>query len=231
MEKYSIAIVDDHNLVAKAFTKLLHNFEKYQVLYEVSNGKELIEKIHFGHVPDLVLLDVNMPVMNGYETAIWLKNNYPRIKILALSMNNEEQSIIGMLRNGVGGYVLKDSKPSQLKAAIDDVMEKGFHYSEYITNKLIQNLNLGKLKSPVEQLGLNEREMVFLQHACSDLIYSEIADKMCLSTRTIDGYRESVFQKMGVKSRVSMVVEAIKLGLINLNLNHQKSILHKPERL
>lgn len=208
--KYKIAVVDDHQLVAKAFAGLIQKFEQYEVMYEANNGKELMHNFRLKMIPDIVLLDINMPEMNGFETAIWLKNNYPEVKVLALSMNDEEKSIVGMLRNGAKGYLVKGCTPSELKKALDTLVEKGFYYSEFVTDKLVKSLNPDVLKSPIEKLGLNEREVEFVRLACSELSYNEIADKMCVSPRTVDGYRESVFVKMGVKTRVGMVMFAMK---------------------
>jgi two-component system invasion response regulator UvrY len=214
--KTTIAIVDDHELMAKALSGLIQKYEDYEVLYEVLGGKELIQRIKLNMIPDIVLLDINMPEMDGYETALWLKNNYPEIKILALSMNDKEESIVKMLRNGAGGYLLKGCKPHELKLALDSIVQKGFYYTEYVTSQLIKSLNPETFQNPLDILGLNDRETQFVKLSCSDLTYAEIADKMCVSPRTVDGYRESVFQKMGVKSRVGMVLEAIRLKIFEV---------------
>lgn len=211
-----VAIVDDHQLVAKAISGLIQKLEHYDVMYEVESGKELMRHFKLKMVPDIVLLDINMPDMDGYETALWLKNNYPEVKVLALSMYDKEDAIVGMLRNGARGYLLKGCRPAELKEALDAIVKKGFYYTEYVTDRLIRNLNPEKILNPVEQLGLNSREIQFIEFACSEFTYNEIADKMCVSPRTVDGYREQVFQKMGVKTRVGVVMEAIKLGLVKI---------------
>lgn len=212
--KYTIGIVDDHTLVAKAFSGLIQRYEKYEVLYEVESGKELIRYFKLKMIPDIVLLDINIPEMNGYEIALWLKINYPEVKILALSMNDDEQSIVGMLRNGARGYLVKGCSPIELKNALDTIIEKGFYYSEFVTDHLIKSLNSEKVLSPIDAFNLTEREVSFINWACSDLTYYEIANKMCVSPRTVDGYRESVFMKLGVKSRVSLVMFAIKHKMV-----------------
>jgi two-component system invasion response regulator UvrY len=214
--KTSIAIVDDHELMAKALSGLVQKFDNYDVIFEVSSGAELIQRLRLKMIPDIVLLDINMPDMDGYEVAQWLKNNYPEIKILALSMNDKEEAIVKMLRNGAKGYLLKGCKPHELKQALDSIAQKGFYYTEYVTSQLIKSLNPENFQNPVDLLGLNDREKTFIQLSCSDLTYVEIADKMCVSPRTVDGYRESVFQKMNVKSRVGMVLEAIRLQIVKL---------------
>ncbi|TAG62615.1 MAG: DNA-binding response regulator, partial [Runella slithyformis] len=161
MTKTTIAIVDDHELMAKALSGLVQKYEEYEVLYEVSNGQELLERIRQNNVPDVVLLDINMPVMNGFETALWLKNNHPHVKVLALSMNDREESIVGMLRNGARGYLLKGCKPSELKQALDAIVQKGFYYTEYITGQLIRSLSPDSFQNAFDHLGFNEREIEF----------------------------------------------------------------------
>ncbi|PLK43205.1 MULTISPECIES: response regulator transcription factor [Emticicia] len=211
-----VAIADDHQLVAKAISGLIQKIDPYDVIFEVENGKELVRYFNLGMVPDIVLLDINMPEMDGYETALWLKTNYPDVKVLALSMYDKEESIVTMLRNGAKGYLLKGCRPSELKDALDAIMTKGFYYTEYLTDRLVKSLNSEKSKNPAEQLGLNSRELQFIEYACSELTYNEIADLMCVSPRTVDGYREQVFMKLGVKSRVGVVLEAIKSGIIKI---------------
>lgn len=214
--KTQIAIVDDHELMARALSGLVQKFEDYEVIYEVFSGEELLQRIRLGMIPEIVLLDINMPDMDGYEVAHWLRNNYPDVKILALSMNNKEAAIVKMLRNGARGYLLKGCKPHELKQGLDSIVQKGFYYTDYLTSQLIKSLNPENMMDPVELLSINERELQFIRLSCSDLTYVEIADQMCVSPRTVDGYRESVFLKMNVKSRVGMVLEAIRLGLFEL---------------
>jgi DNA-binding NarL/FixJ family response regulator len=212
--KHKIVIADDHALVAQAIAGLIQKMEEYEVMYEVGNGVELIQKFKLQMIPDIVLLDINMPEMDGYETALWLKNNYPEVKVLALSMHDKEDAIVGMLRNGAKGYLLKGCRPSELKAALDSIIHKGFYYTEYITDKLLKNLNPEHIKDPIAELGLNDREMAFIRMACTELTYTEIADKMNCSPRTVDGYREQIFQKLSVKTRVGIAMEAMRLGIV-----------------
>lgn len=213
-----IAIVDDHELMAKALSGLVQKFDGYDVIFEVSSGAAMIQRLELNMLPDIVLLDINMPDMDGYEVALWLKSNHPSIKVLALSMNDKEESIVKMLRSGAVGYLLKGCKPQELKQALDSVIKKGFYYTEFITSQLIKSLTPEKLTNPVNGLGINDREKRFIELSCSDLTYVEIADKMCVSPRTVDGYRESVFQKMNVKSRVGMVLEAIKMKMVDISI-------------
>jgi two-component system invasion response regulator UvrY len=167
-------------------------------------------------VPDLVLLDINMPLKDGFETARWLRDNHPDVRVMALSMLDNEQSIIRMLRMGAKGYILKDTHPREFKTALDTVMQKGFYYSEMVTGKLINAVNnLDTAADEVTTLvKLTEKEIEFLKLACTEMTYKEIADKMNLSPRTIDGYRDALFEKLKVRTRVGLVMYAIKNDIV-----------------
>jgi DNA-binding NarL/FixJ family response regulator len=214
----SVAIVDDHILLRNGLANLIRGLETYAVLFEANNGKDFIKQLQPRYLPDIVLLDINMPEMDGYETALWLKRNYPGIKILALSMYDNENAIIRMMKNGAKGYILKDIDPNEFRHALDSLVRKGFYYSELITGKLIHAVNqLDDQDQDIKNLiSLNEREIEFLKLACTEMTYKEIAEKMFLSARTIDGYRDTLFEKLGVKSRVGLVLYAIKNNIVNL---------------
>lgn len=208
-----VAIADDHTLLRKALAKLVASFDEYAVLFEADNGKEIKKKINEHLVPDLVLLDVNMPEMDGFETAAWLNKNYPKIKVLALSMFSDERTIIRMLRQGARGYVMKNIDPDELKKALDSVMKKNFYLSEEISGKIISGLH--KDADRVEEPpSLTQREKDFLRLICSEITYKDIAAKMFVSPRTVDEYRNSLFEKLKVKSRVGLVMYAMRNGLV-----------------
>jgi DNA-binding NarL/FixJ family response regulator len=214
MEK-KVALVDDHVLLRNGLASLLKNLG-YTVLFEADNGKDFLSKLKTDSLPDLVLLDINMPQMDGYETALWLKRNHPGVKILALSMYDDENAIIRMLKNGAKGYILKDTEPAELRSAIEAILTKGFYYSEMVTGRLIHTINtMDDEGSSIKNItGLNDRETEFLKLAATEMTYKEIADKMHLSPRTIDGYRDALFEKLNLKSRVGLVLFAIKNGIV-----------------
>ena len=136
----SVALVDDHSLLRIGLAQLVQSLG-YEVPFEADDGKEFMEKLDKANLPDLVLMDINMPEMDGFETTQWLKQNHPDVKVLALSMYDNENSIIRMLKCGAKGYILKDSEPAELKAAIEDVMNKGYYYSDLVSGKLIHAIN------------------------------------------------------------------------------------------
>jgi two-component system invasion response regulator UvrY len=213
IKKIQVGIVDDHSLLRKALAKLIGSFESYAVLFEGDNGKDLKNIITQNIIPDMVLLDVNMPDMDGYETVRWLHKNYPQIKVLALSMFSDENTIIRMLRLGAKGYILKNIEPEELKLALDSIMKKDFYLSEYISGKIISGLHKD-LGNPEDPVVLNDKEKEFLRLVCSELSYKDIADKMFISPRTVDNYRQTLFEKLKVRTRVGLVMFAIKNSLV-----------------
>jgi len=212
----TIAIADDHQLLAQALSDLIQKFEGYDVLYVAENGRDLIERFPTQGIPDILLLDIHMPEMDGFETAAYLQQHHPDLKILTLSMMDRDEHVSRMIRYGVRGYLLKGSRPSELRQALDDIRTKGFYYSEFLTRHLLQSIQEAKITVNPALSQLNDRELQFLKLACSDLTYAEIAELMFVSVRTIDGYRESLFHKFRVKSRVGMVMEALRQGIILL---------------
>jgi len=207
-----IGLLDDHQLFLKSLSLMLLSFKKYTVVIEALNGKELQEKIQqLNDLPDIILIDVNMPVMGGVETAIWLHEQYPQIKLVALSMNDSDKTIIDMIKAGCCAYLLKDTHPNELEKALEEIAAKGYYNAD------VSNINFRRLlQAEKEALALSEREKEFLKLSCSDMTYKEIAQLMHVSERTVDGYRESLFLKLKVQSRVGMALEAIRKELVKL---------------
>jgi DNA-binding NarL/FixJ family response regulator len=211
--KVRLAMADDHVMIRQALAGLIESFGDYEVIIQASNGRELLDKLALGVLPQLVLLDISMPVLRGIETAKIISSTYPGIKILALSMMDDEQSVIGMVRNGARGYIVKDAEPALLKEAIYNVLQNGFHYSDLVTGRMIHSLQNGSSTHEHSTPKLTEREMEFLKLTCTELTYKEIADQMNVSPRTVDGYRDALFEKLGVKSRVGLCLYAVRMGL------------------
>jgi two-component system invasion response regulator UvrY len=215
--RIKVALADDHVLLRRGLASLIDSFDEYTVIFEADNGLDLQAKITNENLPDLVLLDINMPKMDGFATAQWLKQTFPLIKIMALSMYDNENSVIRMFKAGAKGYILKDCEPHELKNALDSVIQKGYFYSELVTGKLIHTINKMDEDADVKNLAqLNEKEMQFLKLACTEMTYKEIAEQMYLSPRTIDGYRDALFEKLNIKTRVGLVMYAIKNGIVQV---------------
>ena len=218
MDKVKLAVVDDHKLFRDGLAELINGFSNYQVVMEADNGYDFIRQMEKGEVPDIILLDINMKQMDGFQTAEWLKEHHPEIKILALSMYENEHPVIRMIKLGAKGYILKDIRKKELEQALSSLVTKGYYYTEMVTGKLIHAIHtLDEVKpgqSLKEHISINPREIEFLKLACTELTYKDIAEKMCLSIHTIDGYRDSLFEKLGVRSRVGLVLYAIKNKIV-----------------
>ncbi|MCX2573412.1 response regulator transcription factor [Pedobacter sandarakinus] len=207
----SIAIVDDHTLFRSGLASLLDEFDEIEIAFESLNGQDLQRKMKLHPNVQLILMDINMPVMDGFTATKWMKENHPDVNILALSMLEDEKAIIGMLKAGANGYMLKESTPNELLKAIKAIMDKGFYVNELVSGRLLVALKDGDSK-PM----FSARELAFLQHCSSELTYKEIADLMNVSPRTVDNYRESLFAKLSIRSRTGLVVYAIKNSLITI---------------
>lgn len=209
-----IAMADDHVLFRKGLAALIESFGVYKVIIQAANGQELMNSLAENPTfPDLILLDVSMPVMDGYQTAKNIHIKYPNAKMLALSMLDSEDTIMRMIRNGVRGYVLKDAEPVELKKALNDLYTTGYYYSELVSGRLMHKMQseTESVDNPIDKLSPKETE--FLSMVCTELTYKEIAEKMNVSPRTVDGYRDILFEKLGVKTRVGLCMFAIKNGL------------------
>lgn len=210
----NIALADDHAILRKGVVEILSKFNNMSVIIEAVNGKELLLKMQSAKtLPDVCILDINMPEMNGYDTAVAIKKRWPAIKILALSMYDTELNVIKMLRSGANGYVLKDSDPEDLRFAISEVFNHGYYHSELVTGRILHLMNDPDNKINIE---LNDRETAFLGLCCSELTYKEIAGKMFLAPRTIDGYREALFKKLNITTRTGLAMYAIKAGMVSV---------------
>jgi DNA-binding NarL/FixJ family response regulator len=206
----TIVIVDDHILIAKALQSIISNFHSFEVLYECENGLELQRKFTLdSNIPNIVLLDVSMPIMNGFETAEWIKENHPDVLIMALSMQDDEQSLIKMIKNGAKGYLLKNAHPMELESALNALVTNGYYYPDWAAGKLFSNLVKNQVANK-SSINFSEREKEFLKYTITELTYKEIADKMFCSPRTVEGYRDNLFEKLELKTRVGLAVFAIK---------------------
>jgi len=210
MKDIPIIIVDDHILFSQALKGLVNKFEGYQVIAQLKNGQELIDYfVEKKESPAIILMDVNMPIINGVDATKWITEFHPKVKVLALTMIDDESVIINMICAGASGFLLKDIHPNTLLEALNKVMTDGVYYTDRVTKALI-NATTHKF------IELKERELIFLKYACSDMSYQQIADKMCLSYKTIDGYRESIFDKFNVSSRIGMVLYALKEKMVEI---------------
>ncbi len=210
-EPIRIALVDDHRLFRSGIASLIDDFDSYTIIFEAGDGEEMIQKINPKLKPHIILLDINMPRMNGIITARWLRDNHPDINIIVLSMFEDAEKVLTMVRMGVKGYLLKDAEPNEFEDALHKVSQNEVYYPEFVTRHLVDSIN-----TDFNLAKLNGREVEFLKLAATELTYKEIADHMCVSSRTVDGYRDQLFEKLQIKSRIGLVLYAIKHKLIDL---------------
>ncbi|MDM1557450.1 MULTISPECIES: response regulator transcription factor [Chryseobacterium] len=211
--KKTIVIVDDHILIAKALEGIIGNFSEFEVIYVCESGKDLIQKFEEGNaIPDIILMDVSMPIMDGFETAAWVTKHHPDIKVMALSMQGDDNSVIKMIKNGAKGYLLKNTHPKDLEVALTRLNTDGFFYPEWASKIIFSNLNKNDIETSIK---ISEREKEFLKYTVTELSYKEIADRMCCSPRTVESYRDQLCEKLDLKTRVGLAVFAIKNGFAN----------------
>lgn len=212
--KITLGIIDDHQLFVRSMSALLQVDDRFSVIVDAQNGAYMLEKLNAGATcPDIMLVDVKMPGMNGMDTAEALSKKFPEIRLVALTSEDDDLSIISMIKAGCCAYLLKDMNVDELYLALVEIYEKG-HYNADVINLNYRRL-ITRAKNE-EQVQLTRQELIFLKLACSDLTYKQIAAEMHLAERTIDGYRESVFGKFNVQSRVGMALEAIRRKLVTL---------------
>ncbi|HTM99627.1 MAG TPA: response regulator transcription factor [Pedobacter sp.] len=213
--KITIAIVDDHTLFRSGLVSLMEKFDEVDVIFAAKNGIDFQDKIKKHGQVAVVLMDISMPIMDGYATTQWIKSNYPDMRVLALSMFEDEKAITEIVRCGAGGYLLKESKPSDLLHAIQIIHKKGFFISELVSGRLIASLRNNEPTKP----NLTEKEQLFLQLCAEQLTYKEISTKMNIGHRTVENYRKSLFKKLDVKSRIRLIVDGFGHGLIKYNVH------------
>ncbi|TAJ10693.1 DNA-binding response regulator [Marinilabiliaceae bacterium JC017] len=209
--KKTIAIVDDHRLFREGLKLMLQDFENYEIMGEFSNGKEFVEALSVIK-PDLVLLDINMPEMNGLVAGRKALEIYPDLNILVLSMLNEEDYYNELINIGVKGFLLKNADPDELLKAIDKILEGAAYFSQEL---LLQMLHAKSKRAQVlETISLTAREKEVLALICEGMTNAEIADKLYLSQRTVDRHKSNLFSKTGCSNSVGLVMFAIKNKII-----------------
>jgi len=206
-----VAYADGHQIVRKGIVNLINSFDHIVVDSDVDDGRELIDKIgSMNKPPDICIVDLNMPVSNGFQTIHEVNKRWPKMKKIGFSIDDDHFSLIKLIQNGADGHVIKNAAATLLESVLNTVYNGGFFYKTTIDSTFIRQAKTEKIKIP----HLTEKERLFLFHCCSDLSYPQIADKMQVSVRSVDWYRDSLFKKLNVYSRSSLVLYAVKLGLM-----------------
>jgi two-component system invasion response regulator UvrY len=209
-----VAITEDHKIVRKAIANFINGFGGFEILVNSVNGQDLIKQLgRLDQLPDICILDINMPELNGFETLDIMRERYPDVKVLILSMYENEQTIIKAFSKGARGYLLKDSEPLDLKQALVNIYEGDLYHPDLLSTHFHSYLK-GKNEPSLPRI--SEKEMEFLPYCCTELSYKEIAKEMGVALRTVQGYRDSLFDKLGLKTRTGLAMYAIKAGLVPL---------------
>jgi len=217
MEKIRLGIADDHKIFRNGLKATLEDCADFDLVLEASNGKQLIALLETT-VPDVILMDIKMPEMDGIQTTAKVKQRYPHVKVLALSMFNEDKYIVDMMKAGASGYLLKNAEPEEIIEAISTVYHKDYYFNEHLSITLIKQLagNTQPGSTTLSLADFNEREIEVLRLVCQECSNQEIADKIFLSVRTVEGYRARLFEKTRSKNLVGLVIFAVKTGIISV---------------
>lgn len=213
------ALVDDHILFRKGLMALLQDSPDILILFEASNGKELLERLRVGASPQVVLLDISMPEMDGIEALRWLRVEFPDIRVIMLTMNQDDAMILFLMELGASGYLLKDSELEEVEAAIKSVAETGFYFNDRVSRAMLSRIAKSEQFKPVMNglVQLTDREIEVLDQVCRGFTNPEIAEKLFISQRTVEGHRKNIMEKMGVRNGAGMIVYAIKRNWVDLS--------------
>ena len=216
MGEIKVAIADDHRIFRKGVIVSLRHYSNIKFVLEADNGFELLEKIEECK-PDVVLMDLRMPVKDGIETTKYISKHYPDIFILILTMNEDEKFVIHLMENGANGYLLKDADPAEIKKAITEVVSKGYYLNHFVNRILLKKAqNKNKVNLSLQNINeVSDREKEVLKNICLELTSREIGMQMNLSPRTVESIKERLMEKFGVKNSVGLVFYAMKNNLID----------------
>ncbi len=217
MEQIRVAVVDDHEMFRKGIIGILVESEQFTVTLEAANGQEFLDKLESTTV-DVVLLDLEMPVLSGMDACKMAREKSPDLKILILTMHKTPHFMVHMMENGANGYLVKESGPEELEEAIVKVYETGYYFSDAVSKAMLQRLDGGskKIQKIEENLHneLSNREQEVLELICQELTTPEIAEKLYLSPRTVEGYRKQLLEKTGTRNTAGLVMWAVRQGIV-----------------
>lgn len=210
----NLAIVDDHQLFRRGIVSLLNRFKRFNILFEAENGQELIKGIS-GQKPEVVLLDLQMPVMDGIKTAEYMKEHYPEIKIIVLSMYHDDDTIVALLKKGVSGFLQKNDSLETILEAIEEVSHTGYFFTEEMSKIMVKGLIEAKrIKPNFGFTPLSSREIEVIRLMSKEFKNSEIAAKLFINVRTVDRHKENIMRKINAKNSIGVIMYAVKNNLL-----------------
>jgi two-component system invasion response regulator UvrY len=214
----TVALADDHLITRAGIRTILELNRHIKVVLEASNGLELLDKLSKNPIPDIAIMDINMPVMNGFETVKELQKRNLPIKVIAFSLIYEEDAVINMITLGASGYIPKSADPFTLADAIISVHEHGFYLGELVKKEYFhKNSTVKRTPAFTGKQHLTQKEVAFIKHAATNLTYKEIAELMKISPKTVENYRDSLFQKLEIKNRAALALYGLKNGLVDFS--------------
>ncbi len=216
MRNITIALADENTLFRKGIVRMIEHSELYRVLFDVAIVEEAKNKMVAGGIPDILIMDIQMPDNDGVEMVEWVKSNHPKVKVIGLSMENDETVILNLLKAGANSYLLKTLDPGEFFDALEGVSRKDFYLPEIVSSTVINSIKTESRRLREKKIELNERERSFLLFLCQDLSYKEIAAQMFVSHRTIDEYKANLCRKFEAKTRTGLIVGAIRRGLLKV---------------
>jgi two-component system response regulator DegU len=216
-EKINVIVTDDHNLFRKGMMALISDFDFIGEIYEAGNGLELLDLLDRPDCnPDVILLDIRMPEVDGIEAHKKIKELFPEIKVIILSMEDDEQIILHLVEQGVNGYMLKNADPDEVENAFKKVMRNDFYFSTQLSGMLINNLTRKKIHEENIVQSFTEKEIKILELICKQYTAAEIGEQLNQSVRTIEGYRRKLLEKTNSKNLAGLVVFALKNNLVSV---------------
>lgn len=216
-KKIDVVIADDHSLFRKGMRSILSDFENIASIHEAANGKELIDLLEVAQpTPDVVLLDLNMPIMDGVEATEIIRRDFPDVKIIVLSMQDDERFILHLIEKGINGYLFKNSDPEEVESALEMVMHKKFYFNDEMSELIFEAYKEKQHRKESEEFTLSDREQEVLYLICKEYTANEIGEALNLSPRTIEGYRRDLIRKTGARNSAGLVMYAIKNNLVEI---------------
>lgn len=213
--RFSVGLIDDHVLLRDALASVVSSFDDCTVVLKAGNGMEMIDNLAQSAMPDIIIMDINMPVMDGYDASYWLKQNHPSIPVIILTMYDSEMALVRLLKTGVKAFLKKDTHPRDLHHAIRSVVQHGYYYPYNPLGRMANIMRDSGNHYGSHTAVLSDNEITFLKFSSTEMTYKEIAQKMYISPRTIDNYRDALFDKLDVRSRVGLAMYAIKNGIVS----------------
>ncbi|MDB5196307.1 MAG: LuxR family transcriptional regulator [Flaviaesturariibacter sp.] len=216
MQFIKVAIADDHKIFRKGVVLSLRPFTNIKIVQEAENGEDLLNGIALSE-PDVVLMDLRMPIKDGIETTKQLSKEKPHIKIVVLSMYEDERFVSHLMENGAQGYLLKNAEPNEIRKAIMDVYEKGYYLNSFVNRILLKKSHAKQKAIPSlnNEITLNDREREVLKFICMEFTATEIAQKMEISNRTVEAIKDRLMERFGSKNTAGLVFFAVKNNLVD----------------